>query len=92
MYSTVIFLALSVVVQAASFTPNVSLLTDLPQFQNLGKMTVRSVLKTINDKKLKGSTFYFGSTLADPSVAPQNAAWTSVRSLSYLMERTNITL
>ncbi|KAJ7940829.1 glycoside hydrolase superfamily [Mycena leptocephala] len=79
MYSTVIFLALSVVVQAASFTPNVSLLTDLPQFQNLGKMTVRSVLKTINDKKLKGSTFYFGSTLADPSVAPQNAAWTSAR-------------
>jgi len=40
---------------------------------------VRSVLKTINDKKLKGTPFYFGSTLADPSVAPQNAAWTSAR-------------
>jgi endo-1,4-beta-xylanase len=28
---------------------------------------------------LKGTPFYFGSTLADPSVAPQNAAWTSAR-------------
>lgn len=67
------------VVQGAAFTPQVSLLTDLPQFQNLEQTTVRSVLRTINDKKLKGTPFYFGSTLADLSVAPQNAAWTSAR-------------
>ncbi|KAJ7343666.1 glycoside hydrolase superfamily [Mycena albidolilacea] len=81
MHRTLIFLALPIVAQAASFTPDVSLLTDLPQFQiqNLDKLTLRSVLKTINDKRLKGTTFYFGSTLADPSVAPQNAAWTSAR-------------
>jgi len=51
----------------------------LPKFQHLNKITVRSVLKTINDKKLKGSTFYFGSTIADLSVNPQNAEWTSAR-------------
>ncbi|KAK7015022.1 beta-xylanase [Favolaschia claudopus] len=81
MHPTFTVLAFSAVVQAASFTPEVSLLTDLPQFhiQKLQKTTVRSVLKTINDKKLKGTTFLFGSTLADPSVAPQNAAWTSAR-------------
>ncbi|KAJ6623448.1 glycoside hydrolase superfamily [Mycena sp. CBHHK59/15] len=64
-----------------SFTPTVSLLTDLPQFQvqSLGKMTVHSVLKTINDKKLKRDTFYFGSTLADLSLNTQNAQWTSDR-------------
>ncbi|KAJ7694173.1 glycoside hydrolase superfamily [Mycena rosella] len=80
MRPTVAFLAFPVVaVHAASFTPAVSLLTDLPQFQNLANKTVRSVLKTINDKKLKGTPFYFGSTLADLSVSPQNAEWTSAR-------------
>ncbi|KAJ7273526.1 glycoside hydrolase superfamily [Mycena haematopus] len=81
MHPTLVFLALPIAVQAASFTPEVSLLTDLPQFQiqHLGKQTVRSVVNTINNKKLKGTTFYFGSTLADPSIAPQNAAWTSAR-------------
>ncbi|KAJ7063124.1 glycoside hydrolase superfamily [Mycena amicta] len=65
--------------QAASFTPNVSLLTDLPRFQNLGKLTVRSVLKTINNRRLKTSEFYFGSTIADLALNTQNAEWTSAR-------------
>ncbi|KAJ7738488.1 glycoside hydrolase superfamily [Mycena maculata] len=74
-------LTLPLLAQAASFTPDVSLLTDLPQFQGLlaGKTTMRSVLNTINHKNLKGTPFYFGSTLADPTVNPQNAAWTSER-------------
>ena len=76
MLPNIALLALAAVAQAASSTPTVSLLTDLPRFQNLGKKTVRSVLKTINDKKLKGSTFYFGSTIADLSLNTQNAAWT----------------
>ncbi|KAJ7046588.1 glycoside hydrolase superfamily [Mycena alexandri] len=79
MRPTIAFLALPIVVHAASFTPEVSLLTDLPHFQGLEKTTIRSVLNIINGKKLKGTPFYFGSTLADPSVAPQNAAWTSAR-------------
>ncbi|KAJ7752040.1 glycoside hydrolase superfamily [Mycena metata] len=79
MRPTIVFLALPLAVHAASFTPQVSLLTDLPHFQSLGKTTIRSVLNTINNKKLKGTPFYFGSTLADPSVAPQNAVWTSAR-------------
>ncbi|KAJ7090063.1 glycoside hydrolase superfamily [Mycena crocata] len=79
MRATFAFFAFPVVVQAANFTPNVSLITDLPQFQNLGKTTVRSVLKIINDRKLKRTPFYFGSTLADLSIAPQNAEWTSAR-------------
>ncbi|KAJ7685000.1 glycoside hydrolase [Mycena polygramma] len=79
MYPTIALLFFPIAAQAASFTPDVSLLTDQPHFQNLGKLTVRSVVKTINDRKIKGTPFYFGSTLADPSVAPQNAAWTSAR-------------
>jgi hypothetical protein len=82
--TTIALLALPAVIQAASFTPDVSLLTDLPKFQHLNKITVRSVLKTINDKKLKGSTFYFGSTIADLSVNPQNAEWTSVRFVPFI--------
>ncbi|KAJ7172667.1 glycoside hydrolase superfamily [Mycena filopes] len=64
MRPTTAILALPVVVQAASFTPEVSLLTDLSHFQGLQRNT---------------GTLYFGSTLADPSVAPQNAEWTSAR-------------
>ncbi|KAJ6513863.1 glycosyl hydrolase family 10-domain-containing protein [Mycena vitilis] len=79
MYPTIALLCLPIAAKAASFTPDVSLLTDQSHFQNLGKLTVRAVVKTINDRKIKGSPFYFGSTLADPSVAPQNAAWTSAR-------------
>ncbi|KAJ7584760.1 glycoside hydrolase superfamily [Mycena floridula] len=79
MRKTIILLALSLVAYAASSTPTVSLLTDLPRFQGTNKANIRSVLKTINGKKLKGNTFYFGSTLADLSVAPQNAEWTSAR-------------
>ncbi|KAJ7219099.1 glycoside hydrolase superfamily [Mycena pura] len=79
MRQAVIILIVAAIAKAASFTPSVSLLTDLPNFRNLGKTTVRSVLKTINDKKLKGSAFYFGSTIADLSLNTQNAAWTSAR-------------
>ncbi|KAJ7489894.1 glycoside hydrolase superfamily [Mycena galericulata] len=79
MRPTTTLFALPVLVRAASFTPEVSLLTDLPQFQGLTKTTVRSVLNTINEKNLKGSPFYFGSTLADLSLNTQNAAWTSAR-------------
>ncbi|KAJ7109189.1 glycoside hydrolase superfamily [Mycena epipterygia] len=75
MRQTIALFALLVGVQAA---PDVSLLTDLPRFQGL-KMTVRSVLQTINDKKLKGTPFFFGSTIADLSLNTQNAAWTSAR-------------
>ncbi|KAJ7285656.1 glycoside hydrolase superfamily [Mycena rebaudengoi] len=78
MYSAILFFALLLVVHAATFTPNVSLLTDLPQFQKVHKMTTHSVLKMINDKKLKGSTFYLGSTLADLSLL-RNPDWTSDR-------------
>ncbi|KAJ7904054.1 glycoside hydrolase superfamily [Mycena leptocephala] len=61
----------------ASTTPPVSLLVDSPQFQAaVHKMTVRSVLNSINEKN---RTFYFGSTLADPSAWPANAEWTSAR-------------
>ncbi|KAJ7632437.1 glycoside hydrolase superfamily [Roridomyces roridus] len=75
------FLALPLLSQGASFTPPVSLLTDLPAFriQNLGQTTIRSVLNTINAKKLKGSEFFFGSTMADLSLNTQNAEWTSDR-------------
>jgi GH35 family endo-1,4-beta-xylanase len=66
---------------AASTTLPVSLLVDSPQFQAaVHKMTVRSVLNSINEKN---RTFYFGSTLADPSVWPANADWTSVRRTIY---------
>jgi GH35 family endo-1,4-beta-xylanase len=51
-------------------------------------MTAHSVLKMINDKKLKGSTFYLGSTLADLSLL-RNLDWTSVREFFVFMRRVN---
>ncbi|KAF7304685.1 hypothetical protein MKEN_01182600 [Mycena kentingensis (nom. inval.)] len=81
MRSTLALLTLAVAVNGASSTPTVSLLTDTSGFQvqKLAKITARSVLKKINDKRLKGSEFYFGSTLADLSLNTQNAAWRSLR-------------
>lgn len=81
--SPVILLALLpalVVAQDGSGQRKVSLLVDQARYSDRGNVTVRSVLDTINQKKrLRSEDFYFGSTIANPSLHPENAEWTDAR-------------